>query len=629
MAKRILLADDSITIQKVVELTFSDGDYQIVAANNGSKAIQKLAEWRPDIILSDIIMPEKNGYEVCEYVKSHPEYRDIPVILLTGTFEPFDPDRAEKAGCDAVVTKPFESQSLIHKVEELIAQRRSSPAPPQRSPELFTPSHEISSQEVSESSPATPIAGQTLPWRMPDFAQSPEVPIFQSEPPLQEERSPFSQTAPWQQRTDALSPENETGAEALESDPFLSSDASAEDIAAEFKPVLEESVFAGDTADLTSDGSVFSSEALQSTSPPRWELASPSTDPMTEYTGGDTQAFPSFNADEAGNGSQELEARPLSPHLEVDHNWGMDEPTPEPMAEASAETMGRTLPFPRIAEPDEDVTRDDSADQGEREDEVSRDFTGTDFGGEPLETSSRDEDALAGSDDISIVSTDESREPFASAGWSPALQDSLTRADERSADAEQPLDDSLPEELGEASPFTAESDSALPTDSDGPLADSSAEEPDLLGVVESQEYRGDEASVWEPAPEAVRDEEQGEPAQIWTSRDAFTESPVEESEAPAENDDRIEAPEETEDQIEMGQAAPMAPLLEPEPSTAGTEPEAAPGASGLSDGDVERIARRVVELMSEQTVKNIAWEVIPDMAEMIVRERIRELENQI
>src|SRR5260221_3761902 len=125
MAKRILLADDSITIQKVVELTFSDGDYEVVAVNNGAKAIQKLAEMRPDIILSDIIMPEKNGYEVCEYVKSHPEYRTIPVVLLTGTFEPFDPDRADKAGCDAVVTQPFESQSLIHQVDELIQQAQS------------------------------------------------------------------------------------------------------------------------------------------------------------------------------------------------------------------------------------------------------------------------------------------------------------------------------------------------------------------------------------------------------------------------------------------------------------------------------------------------------------------------
>src|SRR5260370_25394557 len=128
MPKKTLPADDSITTQKVVELTFSDGDYEVTAVNNGAKAIAKLTEMRPDIILSDIIMPEKNGYEVCEYVKSHPEYRNLPVVLLTGTFEPFDPDRADKAGCDAVVTKPFESQSLIQKLEALIAQARAGAA---------------------------------------------------------------------------------------------------------------------------------------------------------------------------------------------------------------------------------------------------------------------------------------------------------------------------------------------------------------------------------------------------------------------------------------------------------------------------------------------------------------------
>src|SRR5450432_1827290 len=152
MPKKILLADDSITIQKVVELTFSDGDYEVTAVNNGAKAIAKLAEMRPDIILSDIIMPEKNGYEVCEYVKSHPEYRNLPVVLLTGTFEPFDPDRADKAGCDAVVTKPFESQSLILKVEELIEQSRSSSAPTAPSPAM------------SEKPPTPPPAPAASPW---------------------------------------------------------------------------------------------------------------------------------------------------------------------------------------------------------------------------------------------------------------------------------------------------------------------------------------------------------------------------------------------------------------------------------------------------------------------------------
>src|SRR6059058_5907351 len=171
MAKRILLADDSITIQKVVELTFSDGDYEVTAVNNGAKAIQKLADMRPDIILSDIIMPEKNGYEVCEFVKSHPEYRTIPVVLLTGTFEPFDPDRADKAGCDAVVTKPFESQSLIHKVEELIEHAKTQ-APTDKVP---APKFEAESESPFASEP--PAAPEPSSQFSTGAFQTPETPF--------------------------------------------------------------------------------------------------------------------------------------------------------------------------------------------------------------------------------------------------------------------------------------------------------------------------------------------------------------------------------------------------------------------------------------------------------------------
>src|SRR6476661_491168 len=178
MAKKILLADDSITIQKVVELTFSDGDYEVTAVNNGAKAIQKLAEMRPDIILSDIIMPEKNGYEVCEYVKSHPEYRNIPVVLLTGTFEPFDPDRADKAGCDAVVTKPFESQSLIHKVDELIQHAESSAATTTTTPVPEPIAPEPAPSPWADETPAadeSPFAGSA-----PAFAPAPGGDAFAS-----------------------------------------------------------------------------------------------------------------------------------------------------------------------------------------------------------------------------------------------------------------------------------------------------------------------------------------------------------------------------------------------------------------------------------------------------------------
>lgn len=123
MPKKILLADDSVTIQKVVELTFSEGDYQVTSVSNGKQAIEELQKNRPDIVLLDIIMPEMSGYDVAEFIKKNPAYSAIPVILLTGTFEPFDEERAQKTGAEAYVTKPFDSKMLVEKVESLLAQK--------------------------------------------------------------------------------------------------------------------------------------------------------------------------------------------------------------------------------------------------------------------------------------------------------------------------------------------------------------------------------------------------------------------------------------------------------------------------------------------------------------------------
>ena len=121
MGHKILLADDSITIQKVIELTFSDEDFELHTVGNGQKAIDEIRSIQPDIVLCDIIMPEKNGYEVCEFIKSTDELQHIPVLLLTGAFEPFDQERAKAAGCEGFLAKPFEPQTLISKVKELLA----------------------------------------------------------------------------------------------------------------------------------------------------------------------------------------------------------------------------------------------------------------------------------------------------------------------------------------------------------------------------------------------------------------------------------------------------------------------------------------------------------------------------
>src|SRR6187549_2205064 len=151
MGKKILLADDSITIQKVIELTFSDEDFEVVTVGNGRLAVERVADVRPDIVLCDIIMPEKDGYEVCDFIKKNPALQHIPVLLLTGAFEPFDQERAARVGCDGFLAKPFEPQTLIAKVKELLARAPSKPAAAPAPMAAPTP-------------PAAPAAPAPSPW---------------------------------------------------------------------------------------------------------------------------------------------------------------------------------------------------------------------------------------------------------------------------------------------------------------------------------------------------------------------------------------------------------------------------------------------------------------------------------
>lgn len=121
MPHTLLLADDSVTIQRVIELTFADEDIRVVAVSDGDQAIARIDTEQPDIVLVDIGMPGKSGYEVAEHVKQSPALKHIPVLLLTGAFEPVDDAKAADAGCDGILAKPFEPQLVIARVKELLA----------------------------------------------------------------------------------------------------------------------------------------------------------------------------------------------------------------------------------------------------------------------------------------------------------------------------------------------------------------------------------------------------------------------------------------------------------------------------------------------------------------------------
>jgi CheY-like chemotaxis protein len=119
MRRTILLADDSVTIRKIVELTFSDTDIRVESVASGHEAMDRLSDIRPDLVLADVVMPGPTGYEICRTIKR--SSRPVPVLLLAGTFEPFDAGQARECGSDGHVTKPFDSRLLVERVEQLLA----------------------------------------------------------------------------------------------------------------------------------------------------------------------------------------------------------------------------------------------------------------------------------------------------------------------------------------------------------------------------------------------------------------------------------------------------------------------------------------------------------------------------
>jgi CheY-like chemotaxis protein len=176
MTKKILLADDSLTIQKVVELTLAGGDYALTCVPNGQKALESLQQSRPDLILADAVMPEKNGYEVCETVKGNPATARIPVVLLSGSFEPFDRERAERAGCDTVITKPFDAPHLLEQIDALCSRSGTAEPAPEEPP--FETGFPVEAAAAPEGAPA---AGAEGPFGRGDADSSPFLSLQEGE----------------------------------------------------------------------------------------------------------------------------------------------------------------------------------------------------------------------------------------------------------------------------------------------------------------------------------------------------------------------------------------------------------------------------------------------------------------
>jgi CheY-like chemotaxis protein len=152
MSHRLLVADDSLTIQKVVELILKPEGFEILALSDGEQAWQAVTTFAPEIVLADVDMPSLTGYELCERIREDPATAHIPVVLLTGAFEPFDEERARTVRASSFIIKPFETRELLGKVEYLLSGRAPAAAP--EAPEQVAAGIE----GVSAAEPLTPVA---------------------------------------------------------------------------------------------------------------------------------------------------------------------------------------------------------------------------------------------------------------------------------------------------------------------------------------------------------------------------------------------------------------------------------------------------------------------------------------
>ncbi|MFZ0278685.1 MAG: response regulator [Candidatus Sulfotelmatobacter sp.] len=132
MARKILLADDSVTAQNMGRKILADAGYEVIAVNNGSAALKKIGELKPDLVILDVYMPGYSGLEVCQRLKESPETARIPVLLTVGKLEPFKPEEAQRVRAEGFIVKPFEASELLgtlSKLEDKVVPRSESSKP--------------------------------------------------------------------------------------------------------------------------------------------------------------------------------------------------------------------------------------------------------------------------------------------------------------------------------------------------------------------------------------------------------------------------------------------------------------------------------------------------------------------
>ena len=177
MPKQLLCADDSVTMQKVVEITFTNSDFAVRTAKSADEALTLAKQLKPDLVLADAIMPGKTGYDLCQALKSDPSTSSVPVLILCGNSQAYDEARGKTVGADGFLPKPWDTQQMVDKCTEFLAKAGGASASPSAAapaPMAAPPPSAAPPMAAAPPKPSTPPVG--LPAMKPAAPAKAPVP---------------------------------------------------------------------------------------------------------------------------------------------------------------------------------------------------------------------------------------------------------------------------------------------------------------------------------------------------------------------------------------------------------------------------------------------------------------------
>jgi CheY-like chemotaxis protein len=186
----VYFIDDSATMREVIKIAFRRENINVVACQDAAVALKEIETARPDIVITDVIMPDKDGYDVCQHIKSHPELAKTPVILMSGVVNRAVAERAFAVKADELLRKPFQPQDLIARVKHLlkpngtpaptpaaaanaavalssIFSAAAAPIPPRSVPAASAPVQQQRTVAVAAAAPAPPVPAVAHPAPVP------------------------------------------------------------------------------------------------------------------------------------------------------------------------------------------------------------------------------------------------------------------------------------------------------------------------------------------------------------------------------------------------------------------------------------------------------------------------------